>query len=235
VSRLHTEDAHSPDLGAVEVPALYRATISHLRRGPTVHRFQYGSFLWLIDFDWPPRLPWPLGPLARFEPSDHADIRSLLADHQVDASRVLALTTPRTLGYVFNPLSVYWCYRSDGTLVARVAEVHNTHGERHTYLLPPHGTARLTKQLEVSPYHPRHGTYQMRISDPRRRLVVAVSLHPERGQAFTATLVGERVSASTLNLLKLLVRYPWPSLRVALLIRFEAVRLWAKRTPRPQA
>jgi uncharacterized protein len=234
VSRLHTEDEGGPNLAAVEFPALYRVTITHLRRGPTVHRFQHGSFLWLIDFDCPPRLSWPLRPLARFEASDHADIRAVLADHQLGASRVLALTTPRTLGYVFNPLSVYWCYRGDGTLTARVAEVHNTHGQRHTYLLPPHGTTRLKKQLEVSPYHPKHGTYQMRISDPRRRLVVAVSLHPDPGQAFTATLVGERVPASTLNLLKLLVRYPWPSLRVALLIRVEAARLWAKRTPRPQ-
>ena len=78
----------------------------------------------------------------------------------------MTLATPRTLGYVFNPLSVYWCYRADGTMAARVAEVHNTHGQRHTYLLPPDGTARLSKELEVSPYHPRHGSYRMRISDP---------------------------------------------------------------------
>jgi uncharacterized protein len=234
VSCLQSGERGSPLVAGVEVPALYRATITHLRRGPTVHRFQHGSFLWLIDADCPPRLPWPLRPLARFEPSDHADIRAVLADHGLAASRVLALTTPRTLGYAFNPLSVYWCYRGDGTVAARVAEVHNTHGQRHTYLLPAEGTTRLDKELEVSPYHPKHGIYRMRISDPERRLVVAVSLHPEPGQAFTATLLGERVPPSTLNLLKLLIRYPWPSLRVALLIRWEAARLWAKRTPRPQ-
>jgi uncharacterized protein len=232
---LHTEERGGAGVASVPAPALYRVTISHLRRGPTVHRFQHRSFLWLIDSDYPPRLPWPLRSVARFKPSDHADIRAVLADHGLSASRVLALTSPRTLGYAFNPLSVYWCYRGDGALAARVAEVHNTHGQRHTYLLPPHGTAHLNKELEVSPYNPKHGTYRMRISDPGPRLVVAVSLRPEGGKYFSATLVGERVPPSTRNLLKLMIRYPWPGGRVALLIRFEAARLWAKRTPRPQA
>ena len=120
-------------------------------------------------------------------------------------------------------------------LAARVAEVHNTRGQRHAYVLPPDGTALLNKELEVSPYHPRHGRYRMRISEPGQRLVVVVSLHPEPGPAFTATLMGERIPATTVNLLKLLIRYPWPSLRVAVLIRWEAVRLWAKRIPRSQA
>ena len=99
----------------MEVPALYRATITHLRRGPVVHRFEHGSFFWLVDAECPPPLPWPLRPLARFEPRDHVDIRAVLADHGLRASRVVALTTPRSLGYAFNPLSVYWCYRADGT------------------------------------------------------------------------------------------------------------------------
>jgi uncharacterized protein len=235
VNGLQPQEEGGAGAAGVKTPALYRATISHLRRGPAVHRFRHGSFLWLIDSDYPPRLPWPLRPLARFEPSDHADIRAVLADHGLTASRIVALTTPRTLGYVFNPLSVYWCYRGDGSLSARVAEVHNTRGQRHTYLLPPHGTPRLKKQLDVSPFHPKHGSYRMRISDPGPRLVVAVSLHPESGEPFTATLVGKRVPASALNLLRLLARYPWPGLRVALLIRFEAARLWAKRIPRARA
>lgn len=233
--RVNSKEERGPNVAAVETPALYQATITHLRRGPAVHRFQHRSLLWLIDSDCPPRLPWPLRPLARFEPSDHTDIRAVLADHDLSASRILALTSPRTLGYVFNPLSVYWCYRGDGTMAARAAEVHNTHGQRHTYLLPPHGTGRVNKELEVSPFHPKHGSYRMRISDPGRRLVVTVSLNPEQGETFTATLVGQRVSPSGVNLLKLMVRYPWPSLRVALLIRWEAARLWAKQIPRPQA
>ena len=180
VSLLHARERGGPNAAAVEAPVLYRATITHLRRGPAVHRFQHRSFLWLIDSDFPPRMRWPLGPLARFEPGDHADIRAVLADHGLRASRILVLTTPRTLGYVFNPLSVYWCYRDDGSLAARVAEVHNTHGQRHAYVLPPDGIARVDKELAVSPFHPRHGTYRMRISDPGPRLAVAVSLHPER-------------------------------------------------------
>ncbi len=160
------------------------------------------------------------------------DIRAVLADNGVTADRTVVLTTPRTLGYVFNPLSVYWCYGLDGTLAAKVAEVHNTHKQRHAYLLPPEGNAYVDKELEVSPFHPPRGTYEMRISNPGKRLAVNVSLRPQNGELFTATLVADRVKASPLNLIKLLVRYPWPTLRVSLLIRWEAARLLAKRVPR---
>ncbi len=148
----------------VEVPALYGATITHLRRGPTAHRFCHRSFLWLVDLGSPPALPWLLRPLGRFDRGDHLDIHALLADNGVTADRVVMLAALRSFGYVFNPLSIYWCYAPNGQLVARVAEVHNTYGQRHAYLLPPDATARVEKELEVSPFHPAGGMYHMRIS-----------------------------------------------------------------------
>jgi uncharacterized protein len=142
------------------------------------------------------------------------------------------LAALRSFGYVFNPLSIYWCYGPEGELVAKVAEVHNTYGQRHAYLLPPDATTRVDKELEVSPFHPARGTYGIRISDPGERLVVAVSFSPVDGELFTATMVAKRLKASPLQLIALFARFPWPTLRVSALIRWEAVRLLAKRTPR---
>ena len=225
--------ARSPlSASQVEFPALYSATITHLRRGPTAHRFSHRSFLWLVDLASPPALPWLLRPLGRFDRRDHLDIHALLADNGVTADRVVMLTALRIFGYVFNPLSIYWCYAPNGELVAKVAEVHNTYGQRHAYLLPPDATARVGKELEVSPFHPAGGMYHMRVSDPGQRLVVAVSFRPSDGEPFTATMVAKRLKASPLQLIALLVRYPWPTLRVSALIRWEALRLLAKRTPR---
>jgi DUF1365 family protein len=220
------------NISQLELPALYRATITHLRRAPKIHRFSHRSFLWLVDVSSPPALPWLLSPLARFEPRDHLDIHALLDANGVSADRIVMLAALRNFGHVFNPLSIYWCYGPDGELVCKVAEVHNTYGQRHAYLLPSGGSARVDKKLEVSPFNPAEGTYQMRISDPGQRLVVAVGFRPQDGVRFTATMVGQRLKASPLTLIGLVFRYPWPTLRVSVLIRWEALRLLAKRVPR---
>ena len=119
------------------VPALYDSVVTHSRRTPLTHRFRYRSAYWLVDVD---RLPQPSGPLrllARVRAQDHIDVRALLRDNGVAADRVLMLTTARTLGYVFNPITVFWAYDHAGACTAVVAEVHNTYGGRHGYLLRP--------------------------------------------------------------------------------------------------
>jgi DUF1365 family protein len=225
--------ARSPlSFSQLEVPALYRATITHLRRAPKVHRFSHRSFLWLVDLASPPVLPWLLRPLGHFDGRDHLDIRALLADNGVNADRIVMLAALRCFGHVFNPLSIYWCYGPNGELVSKVAEVHNTYGQRHAYLLPPDGSARVDKELAVSPFNPTRGTYRMKISDPGQRLVVVVGFRPEDGEPFTATMVAQRLKASPSTLIGLFLRYPWPTLRVSVLIRWEAFRLLAKRAPR---
>jgi DUF1365 family protein len=216
----------------LELPALYRATITHLRRAPKIHRFSHRTFLWLVDVASPPVLPWLLRPLGRFELRDHLDIRALLDDNGVSADRIIMLAALRGFGHVFNPLSIYWCYGADGELVCKVAEVHNTYGGRHAYLLPPDGSVRVNKELAVSPFHPASGTYRMKISDPGQRLVVTVGFRHEGGEPFTATMVAQRLKASALTFIGLFIRYPWPTLRVSVLIRWEALRLLAKRAPR---
>ena len=136
-------------------PAIYRTRITHLRRAPVHHYFEHRSYSWYVDIDRLPELPRWLRPFARFEASDHLDgapddtlrqrVDNFLADHGIDlrGGTVTALLQARVLGYVFNPLSLFWCHDADGVLRHVIAEVHNTYGGRHAYLLPPDaGAAR---------------------------------------------------------------------------------------------
>ncbi|MFP5312151.1 MAG: DUF1365 family protein, partial [Actinomycetes bacterium] len=126
--------------------SIYRTAISHVRRSPLKNAFTYRSYSWFVDVDALPRLPVLLRPLAVFRAGDHlgdpeASIRSNVERYlrtqglEPDGGPIHMLTSARVLGYVFNPLTLFWCYRSDGGLQCVVAEVHNTYGERHCYLL----------------------------------------------------------------------------------------------------
>ena len=138
----------SPD---VVVPALYEADVAHSRRSPLVHRFEYRTTYWLVDFD---ELPQPRG-IARWctgvRKQDHVDIRGFLDDHGVAAARVVMLTGARSFGYTFDPISVFWCYDEADAQCAVVAEVHNTYGGRHAYLLEfdAHGEAEIEKEAAI--------------------------------------------------------------------------------------
>lgn len=226
-------------------PALYAAHTVHLRRERLTRRFAYGTYLWLVDVDELPRLPGPLAPLARFRTRDHvgdparsirANIDDLLAAHDLDVTggRVLMLASAAVLGHVFNPLSLFWCFDDGGMLRCVVAEVHNTYGGRHAYVLRPdeHGHAATPKELYVSPFFAVDGRYELRVPVPGDRLAVDVRLF--RGgdrPAFIATLSGERRPGRTGELLRLLARYPFPTLQVAALIRWQGIRLWLRGLP----
>ena len=89
---------------------------------------------------------------------------------------------------------MFWCYDAAGGQVAALAEVHNTYGEGHTYLLRPDGTGRseVVKELYVSPFYPVDGHYEIRVSEPGPHLSVTVTLHRDGGATFVASLRGER-------------------------------------------
>ena len=103
---------------------------------------------------------------------------------------MLMLAHARVLGYVFNPLTVFWCHHADGTLACVIAEVHNTYGQRHAYLVhtDARGRARTEKALYVSPYHPVDGWYQMSLPRPGPRLALSVTLHRPNGHRFVASV-----------------------------------------------
>lgn len=129
-------------------PALYPSVVTHVRTRPSRNAFKHRTYLWLVDLDRLPRLPGPLRPLARFEGRDHfagrdpgirASLERFLAacGEDLDGGQVLMLGNARVFGHVFNPLTLFWCHGPDGVPRCVVAEVHNTFGERHCYLLRP--------------------------------------------------------------------------------------------------
>jgi len=114
------------------------------------------------------------------------------------------LAHARVLGYVFNPLTVFWCHRAYGTLACVIAEVHNTYGQRHAYLVrtDDRGRARTEKELYVSPYHPVDGWYQMSLPLPGTRLALSVTLHRPNGHRFVASVQGTAMPATRSALLR---------------------------------
>jgi len=129
-----------------QAPALYDVEVRHVRHAALHRDFRHRVYLWLVDLDALPRLPLWLRPFAGFRAADHlgdpdgtirGNLDRYLAGRGIDlrGGRVLMLANARVLGYVFNPLTVFWCHGSDGSLACVVAEVHNTYGERHCYLL----------------------------------------------------------------------------------------------------
>ena len=231
----------------VITPARYAVDISHHRRDPIDYGFATRSSMWCVDLD---DLPG-LGRLVRFGSDDHlfdtgasasrsirANLDDFLARHDVARpSRILMLANPRVLGYVFNPLSVFYCYDSDGRLAHTVAEVRNTYGGRHTYLLETDdlGRAETEKVFYVSPFYPVDGRYSMRLAEPGDGLTVTVTLHREGDRPFSAVMTGHRVGDRPARLLSAL-RTPLATRAVMFGIRRHGITLFVKGLrphPRP--
>jgi predicted NAD/FAD-binding protein/DUF1365 family protein len=219
-------------------PGRFETTIRHTRRTPFRRSFEHSSTFWLVDLD---DLP-DHGVLARFEARDHlgspertlrANVEAFLADHDVrlgaGGGTILMAANPRSLGYAFNPISVFWCFDDDGEQAGVVVEVHNTYGDRHAYLVHPdeQGRARTDKAMYVSPFHGVDGTYDVAVPIPTDRLHVAVTLRGHEGgdaSPFSASLTGARSDVPVRRTLG-------AALRGSALIRAHGIWLWARRLP----
>ena len=137
------------------------------------------------------------------------------------------------LGYVFNPISVFWCHRANGVLDCVVVEVHNTYGDRHAYLVQPDGSGRVstTKELYVSPFNDVSGSYDLRVPEPGRRAHVAVTLTRPDHPPFVATLVGTARPATVGAVVRTAATRPLEPLAVMIRIKWHGIRLWARRLP----
>jgi uncharacterized protein len=143
------------------------------------------------------------------------------------------LAGARVLGHVFNPLSVFWCYAADGVLSCVVAEVHNTYGERHAYLLRPDGAgaAVTDKAFYVSPFFDVTGSYALRFALRPDLVSATVTLRRHGAVAFTATFRGRPEPATSRALARRLIRQPLMTQRVSALIRVHGIWLWLHRLP----
>jgi uncharacterized protein len=227
------------------LPALVAGQVTHRRPGPVRHAFRHAVYQWLVDLDSLPRQPWHLKAFAHFSSADHlgdpslpikGNIENFLARGGIqlgDRGRVLMLAGARVLGHVFDPLSVFWCYDSSGRLVGVVAEVHNTYGERHAYLLRPDeaGAAVTDKHFHVSPFFDVSGTYELRFTLRPDLVATTVTLRRKGTVAFSATFRGRPEPATRRNLARRLIRQPLMTQRVSALIRIHGTWLWLRGLP----
>ncbi|MGI9382579.1 MAG: DUF1365 domain-containing protein [Methyloligellaceae bacterium] len=242
--------------------AIYVGEVVHKRLRPRWHHLRYSVFSALIDLSELPELDrrlrlfsWNRFNVFSFHDADHgpgraegleAHMRALLAEHGLDigGGRIRLLCYPRLLGYVFNPLSVYFCHGEDGSLGAIVYEVSNTFHERCSYVVPVRESAGGTifqacrKQLYVSPFLSHVGRYTFHIEPPGRRTTVGVTVRDGDGPLLKTHFIGRRRPLTDGTLLRALLRYPLMTWKVTGAIHLEALKLWLKglrTTARPKA
>lgn len=234
---------------------LYAGSVTHARRTPAAHRFRYALTAFALDLDELPELDRRLRffalnrrGAASFHDRDHLDgepgstkakLERFLAGRGLAAGgRIVTVTQCRLLGYVFNPVSFHWCHDREGELVAIVAEVNSTFGERHLYVLGererlagPGRRYRVAKAMHVSPFLGMEAAYEFRFGELGERLEIAIDEH-ERGETKLATaMVGVRRPLDDRALLRLAVLFPFQTLKITAAIHWEALRLWRKRVP----
>jgi len=233
--------------------AIYAGTVVHQRFRPRRHRLRYRVFSLLLDLDELPQLASRLRFFAynnfrlfSFYDCDHGnggDLRLWAESHMAaarlepDGGAIRILCYPRILGYVFNPLTVYFCYTRSGALVAILYEVSNRHGERHTYVIPVTGPSTTVvqqtcrKEFYVSPFIPMNCIYQFRVVPPEGSVSIVIEEVDAQGLLLAAAFNGRRRNISDLTLLRALFVYPLMTLKVTAGIHWEALRLVFKGTP----
>jgi DUF1365 family protein len=236
----------------VSASCLYDGRLVHVRHGAPSRTFRHRVYMWLVDLDELPALDRRLRGFGydrraptTIRSADHlgprggdlkTNLLAYLDGHGIDLAggRVDMLTNARVLGHVFNPLSVFYCHGPAGELRCVVAEVHNTYGERHAYLLQPDDrhACETGKAFYVSPFLAVGGEYRIVVPPPDERLSVQMRLQQAGAPVFQASLTGRRVPLSSPALWRAMARQPLMPARISALIRLHGLRLWARGAPR---
>ena len=224
-------------------PGLYIGAVTHKRFRAPAHRFRYACFWIALDLDDMPKLRWfshDRANLFAFFARDHADGRSpdLRASIAAKAEgldvsgRMILFCMPRMFGFVFNPLSVYFCHDADDALSAVAWEVTNTFGSRHTYVITARreGVVRQAcdKRLHVSPFLDMAMSYQFRVEVHGGRVSIGVVDRDHDGLVLAAAISAERRPLTDCALFALAARAPLSTVKVVAAIHWEALRLWFK-------
>ena len=235
--------------------ALYFGEVVHERKRPRKHRLRYSVFSLLVDVD-------RLAAISAGSRLFAYNGRGLFSVHDEDHGKSPGLTVgewarqeltaaglaqaghhitllcyPRLLGYVFNPLSVYFCRDNAGTLGAIIYEVHNTFGERHAYVVAVDDDARAVirqegaKEFFVSPFIPMECCYKFRVQPPGDNVRIVMRVEDDDGLLLAASFNARRRSFGDSQLAWAAMRYPLMTLKVVAGIHWEALKLWIKKAP----
>lgn len=237
---------------------LYECSVMHHRLEPKEHQFRYRIFMFALDLDevasLSKRLPffslnrWNL---YTFRDRDHLtlpgceaksvkeNIVTYLAENGIHFpadGRIQLVTLPRVLGYIFNPVSFYFCSDAAGTPLCSVVEVGNTYREMKPYLLRERGggdTFRLItpKHFYVSPFSALDLAFHFKVRIPGEKLEIHIDDRAGNRCVLLSTLTGRRAPLTTARLLWFTLKYPLITLKVIFFIHWHAFRLWLKRLP----
>jgi len=243
--------------GAESRSCLYECTVMHHRLTPKENRFTYSLFLFCLDLDEIETVCARVGGLSHnrfnlytFKDRDHLTVSggggsvkqnliSYLALHGVvfpENGRAILLTLPRVLGYIFNPVSFYFCFDAAGVPFCALAQVGNTFGEMKPYLLSTpdaHGVFRLRtpKHFYVSPFSALDLDFDFKLHVPGDRLEIHIDDRQGETRVLLSSLTGTQLPLTTARLAWLTLKFPFLTLKVIFLIHWQALRLWVKRLP----
>ena len=235
----------------IKESCIYNGKVIHKRFKPKKHFFSYKVFSLLIDLDEINNIDKKIiffshnkFNLISFYDKDHGDrnntnlkdwvLKNLKSININDQNiKIKVLCYPRILGYVFNPLSIFFVYNLNSSLIAIMYEVKNTFGEQHTYVFKANSVNKniknnCTKKFYVSPFMDLNSRYFFRITNPGENLSVLINQKDKDGKLLFASQDGSRIDLNTKNLIFSYLKHPLMTFKVILAIHFEALRLWLK-------
>ena len=230
---------------------IYNGKVIHKRFKPKIHFFKYKVFSLLLDLDEIDTIDNKINlfsynkfNLISFYDRDHGDrdgssikdwvIENLkLNNIQHKDMKIKILCYPRILGYVFNPLSIFFVYDNNSSLISILYEVKNTFGEQHTYIFRIDSNSDLiqnncNKKFYVSPFMDLNSKYYFKISNPREKLSVVIDQRDNEGKLLFASQDGIRTTFTTKNLILAYLKNPLMTIKIISAIHYEAFRLWLK-------
>ena len=230
---------------------IYTGTVIHKRFKPKVHSFNYKVFSLLIDLSELDLLDKNLKlfsynkfNIVSFYSEDHgprdgSSIRNWVLENlqqnniETKNIQIKLLCYPRILGYVFNPLSVFYVYNKNSDLISILYEVKNTFGEQHTYIFKTKKNENLIQQVckkkfHVSPFIKMNCVYFFRLLKPGNKISVIIDLQDSKGKILYASQDGIKSELNNKTLIKSYLKHPLMTFKIILAIHFEAFKLWTK-------